>query len=148
MRPGEKQLWRVLNASAITYLNLAVIYRRVPQPLGLVAMDGVPMNHSDPQGESVDPQTHIALPPGARVEFIVDGPAEGDTGLLVTELWIPGQAEKTIPTGCWRRLSLRRLRPSPARNCEPPRILFPLRPKHGLALSPRCAHGDYIFPKN
>jgi FtsP/CotA-like multicopper oxidase with cupredoxin domain len=90
MRPGEKQLWRVLNASAITYLNLAVIYHRVAQPLGLVAMDGVPMNHSDPRGESVNPQTHIALPPGARVEFIVEGPAEGDSGLLVT---------RTVDTG-------------------------------------------------
>ena len=28
MRPGERQLWRVLNASAITYLNLEVLYRR------------------------------------------------------------------------------------------------------------------------
>jgi FtsP/CotA-like multicopper oxidase with cupredoxin domain len=90
MRPGERQLWRVLNASAITYLNLAVIFHRVPQPLGLVAMDGVPMSHNDPQGESVNPQTHIALPPGARVEFIVDGPAEGETGLLVT---------RTVDTG-------------------------------------------------
>jgi FtsP/CotA-like multicopper oxidase with cupredoxin domain len=90
MRPAEKQLWRVLNASAITYLNLSVIYHRVNQPLGLVAMDGVPMTHSDPQGESVNPQTHIALPPGARAEFIVEGPAEGDTGLLVT---------RTVDTG-------------------------------------------------
>ena len=44
MKPQEKQLWRVLNASAITYLNLAVLFDRKPQPLGLVAMDGVPMN--------------------------------------------------------------------------------------------------------
>jgi FtsP/CotA-like multicopper oxidase with cupredoxin domain len=94
MRPGERQLWRVLNASAITYLNLAVIFHRVPQPLGLVAMDGAPMSHpmsrDDPQGESVNPQTHIALPPGARVEFIVNGPDEGETGLLVT---------RTVDTG-------------------------------------------------
>ena len=94
MKPGERQLWRVLNASAITYLNLAVIFHRVPQPLGLVAMDGVPMSHpvshNDPQGDSVNPQTHIALPPGARVEFIVGGPAEGETGLLVT---------RTVDTG-------------------------------------------------
>ena len=27
MRPGERQLWRVVNASAITYLNLAVIFQ-------------------------------------------------------------------------------------------------------------------------
>ena len=34
IKPGERQFWRVLNASAITYLNLAVIYKKVPQPLG------------------------------------------------------------------------------------------------------------------
>ena len=56
MRPGERQLWRVLNASAITYLNLAVLFNRSPQPLGLVAMDGVPMNQNDSLKDSVDPQ--------------------------------------------------------------------------------------------
>jgi FtsP/CotA-like multicopper oxidase with cupredoxin domain len=90
MRPGERQLWRVLNASAITYLNLAVLFNRVPQSLGLVALDGVPMNLNDAEKDSVDPQTHIGLPPGARVEFIVTGPPEGETGLLVT---------RTVDTG-------------------------------------------------
>ena len=90
MRPGERQLWRVLNASAITYLNLAVLFNRVPQQLGIVAMDGVPMTHGDPLGDSVNPQTHIGLPPGARVEFTITGPAVGETGLLVT---------RTVDTG-------------------------------------------------
>jgi FtsP/CotA-like multicopper oxidase with cupredoxin domain len=80
----------VLNASAITCLNLAVLFNRAPQPLELVAMDGVPMRHSDPTGESVDPQTHLGLPPGARAEFIVTGPPAGQSGLLVT---------RTVDTG-------------------------------------------------
>jgi FtsP/CotA-like multicopper oxidase with cupredoxin domain len=90
MKPGERQLWRVLNASAITYLNLAMIVNRTPQPLGLVGMDGVPMSHNDAQGVSADWQTHIGVPPGARVEFIVNGPSDGETGLLVT---------RTVDTG-------------------------------------------------
>jgi len=90
MKPGERQLWRVLNASAITYLNLAVLFNRAPQPLELVAMDGVPLSHNEPTGSSVDPQDHIGLPPGARAEFIVTGPAEGQAGLLVT---------RTVDTG-------------------------------------------------
>lgn len=94
MKPGERQLWRVLNASAITYLNLQVLIQRVPQPLALLAMDGVPMgferrDHEDTT-DAVSTQTHIALPPGARVEFIVAGPPEGTTGLLVT---------RTVDTG-------------------------------------------------
>jgi FtsP/CotA-like multicopper oxidase with cupredoxin domain len=90
MKPGEKQLWRVLNASAITYLNLEVLFDRVPQSLGLVAMDGVPMNLNDNLKDSVDLQNHIGLPPGARVEFIVTGPPEGATALFVT---------RTVDTG-------------------------------------------------
>ncbi len=90
MKPGERQLWRVLNASAITYLNLEVLFNRVPQSLGLVAMDGVPINQNVAPGEPVNSQTHLGIPPGARVEFIVQGPLEGEDGLLVT---------RTVDTG-------------------------------------------------
>jgi len=93
IKPGERQLWRVLNASAITYLNLEVLFGHSPQPLGLVAMDGVPIGYGLDEaraGEAVNPQTHLGIPPGARVEFIVQGPPEGETGLLVT---------RTVDTG-------------------------------------------------
>jgi FtsP/CotA-like multicopper oxidase with cupredoxin domain len=90
MKPEERQLWRVLNASAITYLNLAILVHRTPQPMGLVGMDGVPMRRNDAQGESINWQTHIGVPPGSRVEFIVNGPANGESGLLVT---------RTVDTG-------------------------------------------------
>jgi FtsP/CotA-like multicopper oxidase with cupredoxin domain len=90
MKPGERQLWRVLNASAITYLNLSVLFNRAPQTLGLAAMDGVPIDQDDSLKDSVESQTHIGLPPGARAEFVVTGPAAGQTGLLVT---------RTVDTG-------------------------------------------------
>jgi FtsP/CotA-like multicopper oxidase with cupredoxin domain len=90
MKPEERQFWRVLNASAITYLNLAVLFNRAPQQLGLVAMDGVPLNENGRMGDFVDWQTHLGVPPGARVEFIVKGPPLGTTGLLVT---------RTVDTG-------------------------------------------------
>src|SRR6202046_1637829 len=84
MKPGERQLWRVLNASAITYLNLEVLFDRKPQPLGLIALDGVPLNANGTSGDFIDSQTHLGVPPGARVEFVVKGPPAGVTGLLVT----------------------------------------------------------------
>jgi FtsP/CotA-like multicopper oxidase with cupredoxin domain len=90
MKPDERQLWRVLNASAITYLNLEVLFNRKPQPLGLVALDGVPLNYNGTSGDYIDWQTHLGVPPGARVEFIVKGPSAGATGLLVT---------RTVDTG-------------------------------------------------
>jgi FtsP/CotA-like multicopper oxidase with cupredoxin domain len=90
IKPEERQLWRVLNASTITYLNLAVLFHRAPQPLGLVALDGVPLNHNGTSGNFISWQTHLGIPPGARVEFIVKGPPLGVQGLLVT---------RTVDTG-------------------------------------------------
>lgn len=90
MKPGERQLWRVLNASAITYLNLEVLFNRRPQPLGLVALDGVPLNSNRTSGDFIDWRTHLGIPPGARMEFIVQGPPIGVQGLLVT---------RTVDTG-------------------------------------------------
>ena len=80
----------MLNASAITYLNLEVLFNRAPQSLGLVALDGVPLNQNGTSGDFVSWQTHLGVPPGARVEFIVKGPPLGTTGLLVT---------RTVDTG-------------------------------------------------
>jgi FtsP/CotA-like multicopper oxidase with cupredoxin domain len=90
MKPDERQLWRVLNASAITYLNLAVLFKRAPQMLGIVALDGVPLNANGEKGEGITWANHIGVPPGGRVEFIVQGPSSGVPGLLVT---------RTVDTG-------------------------------------------------
>src|SRR5208283_3763399 len=59
-------------------------FNRAPQQLGLVAIDGVPLNESGALSDFVDWQTHLGVPPGARVEFIVKGPPAGVLGLLVT----------------------------------------------------------------
>jgi FtsP/CotA-like multicopper oxidase with cupredoxin domain len=91
MKPNERQLWRVVNASAITYLNLQVLFNRAPQPLGLVALDGVPLNTDNGLPiDFVDWQTHLGVPPGARVEFILTGPPRGVPALFVT---------RTVDTG-------------------------------------------------
>ena len=62
----------------------------MPQPLGLVALDGIPLNQNGTSGDLVNWQTHLGVPPGARVEFIVKGPPLGQGGLLVT---------RTVDTG-------------------------------------------------
>jgi FtsP/CotA-like multicopper oxidase with cupredoxin domain len=90
MKPDERQLWRVLNASAITYVNLAVLFRRTPQQLGIVALDGVPLNADGAGGDGITKVDHIGIPPGGRAEFIVTGPPAGVPGLLVT---------RTVDTG-------------------------------------------------
>lgn len=90
MKPGERQLWRVVNASAITYLNLALLFGRAPQRLGIVALDGVPLRFNGSPAPPVEWVDHIGLPPGARAEFIMTGPPAGVPALLVT---------RTVDTG-------------------------------------------------
>jgi FtsP/CotA-like multicopper oxidase with cupredoxin domain len=97
MKPSERQLWRVLNAGAITYLNLALLYQRVPQRLGVVAIDGVPIHYGASPSAAIDWVDHIGVPPGARVEFIVDGPPQGIAGLLVTRTVDTGQGGENDP---------------------------------------------------
>jgi FtsP/CotA-like multicopper oxidase with cupredoxin domain len=97
MRPGERQLWRVVNASAITYLNLAVIFQRAPQRLGLIALDGVPLNAAGNMPDGPVWRDHIGLPPGGRVEFTVDAPPAGVRGLLVTRTVDTGQGGENDP---------------------------------------------------
>jgi FtsP/CotA-like multicopper oxidase with cupredoxin domain len=97
MKPGERQLWRVLNASAITYLNLAVLFRRAAQPLGVVAIDGVPINSSGAAAPAIQWQDHIGVPPGARVEFIVVGPPAAVPALLVTRSVDTGRGGENDP---------------------------------------------------
>jgi FtsP/CotA-like multicopper oxidase with cupredoxin domain len=105
MKPEERQLWRVLNASAITYLNLEVLFNRAPQPLGLVALDGVPLNENGKPEDSVNWQTHLAVPPGGRVEFIVKGPPVGVPGLFVTRSVDTGPGGENDPNRAIARIT-------------------------------------------
>jgi FtsP/CotA-like multicopper oxidase with cupredoxin domain len=97
MRPGERQLWRVLNASAVTYLHLAVLFNQVAQQLGVVAIDGVPINISGGSARSVAWADHIGVPPGGRVEFIVSAPPQGVSALLMTRSVDTGNGGENDP---------------------------------------------------
>ena len=44
MKPDERQLWRVVNASAITYLDLQILIGGTPQPMGLFLSMACPVN--------------------------------------------------------------------------------------------------------
>jgi FtsP/CotA-like multicopper oxidase with cupredoxin domain len=113
MKPNEQQLWRVLNASAITYLNLELRFGDTPQPLGLVALDGVPLNQAGMPADFVDSQPHLGVPPGARVEFIVKGPPAGVSGLLVTRTVDTGAGGENDPNRALARISVSKDAPEP-----------------------------------
>ena len=76
MKPLERQFWRLVNASADTILDIQLQYDGKPQPLEVIALDGVPTGSQDgtAKGKSLR-KTDILLAPAARVEFIVTGPA-------------------------------------------------------------------------
>jgi suppressor of ftsI len=68
--PGERQFWRLVNASADRYLDLQV----EGQTLEIVAMDGMPIALHEPN-HPTRTANHILLPPAGRVEAIVTGPS-------------------------------------------------------------------------
>jgi suppressor of ftsI len=71
MQRGQRQLWRVVNASANGFYDVSVD----GQTLQLVAMDGVPVTAYP--GGSVQQVHDVLIPPAGRAEFIVTGPASG-----------------------------------------------------------------------
>jgi FtsP/CotA-like multicopper oxidase with cupredoxin domain len=98
MRPQEKQLWCVLNASAITYLDLQMLVENKPQMLGVVSLDGVPINDAGTASHKIIWQSHILLPPAARVGFIAKGPSAGAAASLITRAVDTGPAGENDPT--------------------------------------------------
>jgi suppressor of ftsI len=77
--PGERQFWRLVNASADRYLDLQL----EGQTFEIVAMDGMPIALHDPNHRTriVD---HVLLPPAGRLEAIVTGPEAGTPRRLIS----------------------------------------------------------------
>jgi suppressor of ftsI len=77
--PGERQFWRLVNASADRYLDLQL----EGQSFEIVAMDGIPIAQHDPDHPTRSAD-HVLLPPAGRLEAIVTGPAAGTPKRLVS----------------------------------------------------------------
>jgi hypothetical protein len=81
MRSGDKEFWRVVNASADSLLDLQIVFDGVPQVVKIVGLDGVPVNSQDGQvsnGSSTSKlldSTHVLIPTAGRAEFIVSAPS-------------------------------------------------------------------------
>jgi FtsP/CotA-like multicopper oxidase with cupredoxin domain len=69
IRPGERQLWRILNASGHRHFDLEV----PGVQMQLVARDGVPLG-SYPGARPIEQRRHLVIPPGGRAEFVITGP--------------------------------------------------------------------------
>lgn len=98
IRPKERQLWRILNACSLTYLNLQMLLNNRPQPLGVVSLDGIPINENGMAGNRMVWESHILLPPAGRVEFVMQGPPAGARASFVTRSYDTGPAGENDPT--------------------------------------------------
>jgi suppressor of ftsI len=77
--PGERQFWRLVNASADRYLDLQL----EGQTFEIVAMDGMPIALHDPNHRTRSAE-HVLLPPAGRLEAVVTGPAEDTPRRLIS----------------------------------------------------------------
>jgi suppressor of ftsI len=83
--PGERQFWRIVNASPDLYADLQVD----TEQLEIVALDGMPLSFHDPK-RRVELADHILVPPAGRVEAIVTGPKPGVHAALRTRCFDTG----------------------------------------------------------
>jgi FtsP/CotA-like multicopper oxidase with cupredoxin domain len=86
MQAGDREFWRVANASLQDFLQLQVLENDRPKELELIALDGYPL------AQTRDENT-ILIPPAGRAEFIVKAPPAGGVAVFYT------QAYSTGPTG-------------------------------------------------
>jgi FtsP/CotA-like multicopper oxidase with cupredoxin domain len=70
IEPGERQFWRIVNASPDLYADLEVD----SVTFEVVALDGMPLAYHDPSTRTRS-MSHVLLPPAGRVEAIVTGPS-------------------------------------------------------------------------
>jgi FtsP/CotA-like multicopper oxidase with cupredoxin domain len=76
MHAGEKEFWRVVNASANSIFDIQLKYDGVQQPLQIVGFDGVPTGSQDGKHQgTIVTQSDILIPPAGRVEFIMTAPS-------------------------------------------------------------------------
>lgn len=77
--PGERQFWRIVNASPDLYADLTID----AETFEVVALDGMPLAFHDPKRRTKS-VNHVFLPPAGRVETIVAGPPIGTQASLRT----------------------------------------------------------------
>ncbi len=75
--PGERQFWRIVNASPDRYADLELD----SESFDVVALDGMPFAYHDPSIRK-RLMSHVLVPPAGRVEAIVTGPPSDSHAVL------------------------------------------------------------------
>jgi suppressor of ftsI len=74
---GEKQFWRIVNASPDLYADLEVD----SESMTVLAFDGMPLTYHD-HNRHTEKRRHVLPAPAGRAEVIVEGPKRGGTASL------------------------------------------------------------------
>jgi len=90
--PGERQFWRIVNASPDLYADLEVD----SVSLEVVALDGMPLAYHDPSIRKRS-MSHVLVPPAGRVEAIVTGPSPDSHAAMRTRCFDTGPDGDTNP---------------------------------------------------
>jgi suppressor of ftsI len=120
INPGERQFWRIVNASADRYMDLELD----GQKFEVVALDGIPLAYHDPKHPTRFVE-HALVPPAGRLEAIVTGPAAG--------------AHSTLRTLC--------VNTGPDGDPNPAMVLADIRPGSSAPLTKQEAHRDLGQPE-
>jgi suppressor of ftsI len=83
--PGERQLWRIVNASPDRYADLEL----ESVSFDVVALDGMPLAYHDPSIRKRS-MSHVLVPPAGRVEAIITGPPADSHAALRTRCFDTG----------------------------------------------------------
>lgn len=89
MTAGQQEFWRVINASTNGFLALQVLSPS-PQPLLVIALDGVPLT-------TPVSMTTIDIPPAGRAEFIVPALTANTPSLFYTQGFNTGPIGDPMP---------------------------------------------------
>jgi suppressor of ftsI len=118
--PGERQFWRIVNASPDLYADLEVDGQR----LEVVAVDGMPLSFHDPRQRTISVD-HFLVPPAGRVEAIVTGPGAGVAASLRTRCFDTGPDGDVNPEMILADL-VRQAGPTAGRNANSPSDVHPI----------------------
>ena len=114
VKPSQRQLWRVLNGSAITYVDLQILIENHPLPVGVVSVDGVPIDENGMARNRILWVDHVFLPPGARVEWIFKGIPAGAHARLITRSVDTGPLGENDPVRPLANIVASQRAPNPA----------------------------------
>jgi suppressor of ftsI len=90
--PGERQFWRIVNASPDRYADLELD----SGPLEVIALDGMPLAYHDPS-TPMRSMKHVLVAPAGRVEAIVTGPSANSHAALRSNCFDTGPAGDSNP---------------------------------------------------